>query len=73
MSTLAVVSIISLLGWMVLALGAYRAHRVGLRQTIVMALIWGAIFLLGVAIFSVIEIDSNEIGQEVPTGPSRIT
>lgn len=52
MSSLALVSIISLLGWLVLALGAYRAHRIGAKQTLVMALMWGAIFLLVAAVFS---------------------
>ena len=54
MNSFAIISIVSLLGWMVLALGAYRAHRVGMRQTVVMALVWGAIFLLATAIFTVI-------------------
>lgn len=46
------VSIIALLGWLVLALSAFRAHRIGARKAAVMALAWAAIFLLAAAIFS---------------------
>jgi len=48
------VSIIALTGWLVLALGAYRAQRVGGKRTMVMGLTWGAIFLLVTAIFTAI-------------------
>ena len=48
------VSIVALLGWLILALRAYRAHRIGARQTIVMMLAWGAIFLLVAAVFAAI-------------------
>jgi len=54
MNSVSWVSIIALVGWLVLALGAFRAHRVGAKQTIVMVLAWGAIFLLVAAIFSAI-------------------
>ena len=40
------VSLIALTGWLVLALGSYRAHRIGAGKTIVMATAWLAIFLL---------------------------
>lgn len=40
------ISIVALLGWLVLALSAYRSHRVSGRKTLVMAATWGAIFLL---------------------------
>jgi len=46
------VSLVALLGWLVLVIGAFRAHRVGSRKTIVMALAWGAIFLLVTAVIS---------------------
>ncbi len=52
MSSLAWVSIISLLGWLVLATGSYRAHRVGAKRTLVMALAWAAIFLLVTGVFA---------------------
>ena len=48
------VSIIALAGWLVLSLGAFRAQRVGAGKTLVMALAWGAIFLLLAGIFSVV-------------------
>jgi hypothetical protein len=40
------VSLIALTGWLVLALGSYRAHRIGASKTLVMATAWLAIFLL---------------------------
>jgi hypothetical protein len=40
------VSLIALIGWLVLAFGSYRAHRVGAGKTVVMATAWLAIFLL---------------------------
>ena len=46
------VSLIALMGWLVLALGAYRAHRISAGKTVVLALTWGAIFLLVTAIFA---------------------
>lgn len=49
MSTLAIVSLISLLGWLVLVLASWRSHQVSKSATIKMALIWVGIFL-GVAL-----------------------
>jgi len=48
------VSLIALTGWLVLALGSYRAHRIGVGRTLVMATAWLAIFLLVVGIFAAI-------------------
>ena len=48
------VSLIALTGWLVLALGSYRAHRIGAGKTFVMASAWLAIFLLVVGIFTVV-------------------
>jgi fucose permease len=48
------VSIVALAGWLVLALSAYRARRVGAKKTLVMGLAWGAIFLFVAAIFAAI-------------------
>lgn len=45
------ISIIAMIGWLILALGALRAHRVDAKKGLVMALMWGAIFLLAVAVF----------------------
>ena len=48
------VSLIALSGWLVLALSAWRAHRVGARRTVVLVLTWVAIFLLVTALFTAI-------------------
>ena len=45
------VSLIALTGWLVLALGAYRGHRIGARRTIVISTAWLAIFLLVTGVF----------------------
>lgn len=45
------ISLVAMVGWLVLALGSYRAHRVGARKTIVMALGWGAVFGLVFTVF----------------------
>ena len=44
MSEISLVSIITLLGWLILALSAYRSHQVDVSKTIRMALIWACIF-----------------------------
>ncbi len=44
------VSIIAMLGWLILVMGAYRSYRVNTAKTLRMALTWAAIFT-GVAIF----------------------
>jgi hypothetical protein len=46
MSATGWVSLIALTGWLVLALGSYRAHRVGASKTVVLVTAWVAIFLL---------------------------
>ena len=48
------VSIVAMSGWLVLAFSAYRAHRIGARKTIVMALAWFAIFLLIAGFFAAV-------------------
>ena len=48
------VSIIALLGWLILALGAFRAQRVGAGKAVVMALVWISIFFLVAAVFSAV-------------------
>ena len=54
MSGTAWVSLIALSGWLVLALGSYRAHRIGAGKTVVMAMTWLAIFLLLVGIITMV-------------------
>ena len=39
-----VVVIVSMLGWLVLAVSGYRSHRVSGRKTLMMAAIWIGIF-----------------------------
>jgi len=48
------VSIVALTGWLVLALSAWRAQRVGASKTLVMALAWIAIFLLLAGAFALV-------------------
>lgn len=48
------VSIIALIAWLVLALSALRAHRIGAKQTVVMALAWISIFFLVAAVFGAV-------------------
>jgi hypothetical protein len=48
------VSMVALAGWLVLALGAWRARQVGARKTVVLALTWVAVFLLATALFTAI-------------------
>lgn len=54
MTGLGWVSLIALTGWLVLALSAFRAHRVGAKKALTMALTWGTIFLLVMAIFAAV-------------------
>lgn len=55
MSEAALVSLVALAGWLILVAGAYRAHRVGARRTIVLVLAWGSIFLAVALVFSIME------------------
>jgi hypothetical protein len=48
------VSIVALVGWLVLALGSYRAHRIGAKKTVVLALAWISIFLFVAAVFAAV-------------------
>ena len=52
MSEGALVSLVALLGWLVLVAGAFRAHRIGARKAIVLALIWASIFVAVAFVFS---------------------
>lgn len=45
------VSLISMVGFLVLAIAALRAHRLEARKAVVYALAWGAIFLAVTATF----------------------
>ena len=48
------VSLIALVGWLILALGSYRAHRIGAGRTMLMATAWVGIFLLITGLFVVV-------------------
>lgn len=54
MSGLSIVSVVSLVGWLVLALAAYRSHRVNTPKTIRLALIWACIFVAATFLFSLL-------------------
>ena len=44
MSPAAWASLVAMLGWLVLVVGAFRTHRIGGRRALAMALAWAAIF-----------------------------
>ena len=45
MSTLSIVSLISLLGWLILMVAGWRSHQVSNSATLKMILVWIGIFL----------------------------
>lgn len=45
MSTYAIVSIIALLGWLILASSAFASFRLGWGKTVQLALVWLTIFV----------------------------
>jgi hypothetical protein len=47
-------SLVALAGWLVLSLAALRAHRIGARRMVTLALTWAAIFVLVAALFTAI-------------------
>lgn len=49
-----IVSIISLLGFLILAVSALRAHQLSMKKGLVMALAWGAIFAIVILFISAI-------------------
>lgn len=54
MTTLAIVSLISLLGWLILMIGTWRSQRVSQSGTIKMVLVWIAIFLAATLVMGVV-------------------
>ena len=48
------VSLIALGAWLILAVSAFRAHRVGARKMITMGLMWASIFVAVALIFHAI-------------------
>jgi hypothetical protein len=53
------VSIVALLAWLVLAVGAFRARQVGARKTVVMAFAWISLFFLVAAVFSAVSLEGR--------------
>ena len=54
MSEIPLVAIVALLGWLILALSAYRSYQVDVSKTIRMALIWGCIFTAIAFVFTLV-------------------
>lgn len=48
------VSIVALAGWLILALSAYRSHRMSGRKTLTYILIWASIFLAVALLFGAV-------------------
>ena len=48
------VSLVAMTGWLILALGAYRIHRVDGRKTLLWATAWLGLFLLVTGVFVMI-------------------
>ncbi|WP_299309426.1 hypothetical protein [uncultured Croceicoccus sp.] len=51
MTALAIVSVVSLLGWLVLALSALKSHEVPKTKLLQMALLWVGLFALAAFAF----------------------
>lgn len=54
MNTLAIVSLLSLLGWLALMLMGWRSQRVGSSASLKMAFIWIGVFLGATLVMSLI-------------------
>lgn len=50
-----ILSVVALLGWLVLALSGYRAHKMKASETVRMILIWASIFMGVAFVFSLIK------------------
>lgn len=48
------VSIVALVGWLILALSAYRSHRISGEKMLTQLLIWASIFLVVILVFTAI-------------------
>ena len=48
------VSIVALAGWLILALSAYRSHRMSGRKTLTYVLVWASIFLAVAMVFAAV-------------------
>ena len=54
MNETALISLIALLGWLLLAVGAFRSHRIGGRKMVTMGLAWAAIFVAVALVFHLV-------------------
>jgi hypothetical protein len=45
------VSLIALIGWLILAAGAFRSQEIDTRRALMMALAWASVFLLVTIVF----------------------
>ena len=52
MTTMQIISLVSLFGWLVLVASALASYRLGLSQIVRMGLIWLAIFVGGFVVVS---------------------
>ena len=51
MNETALISLIALLVWLVLAVGVFRSHKIGGRKMVTMGLTWAAIFVAVALVF----------------------
>jgi len=49
-----IIQIVALLGWLVLAGSALAAHRLSWRKGVLMALVWGSIFLAVTLVITIV-------------------
>jgi len=45
------ISLVALAGWLILALSAFRAQRIDMKKTLMMALAWATVFLVVAGVF----------------------
>jgi uncharacterized protein (DUF983 family) len=55
MSDGALISIISMVGFLILAVSALRSHQLSMKKWVTLALVWGAIFAIVVLFVNLIQ------------------
>jgi hypothetical protein len=48
------VSLVALAGWLILALSAYRSHKISGRKTLIYVLVWASIFVAVALVFAAV-------------------
>lgn len=48
------VSVVALAGWLILALSAYRSHKIPGRKTLTYVLVWASIFVAVTLVFAAV-------------------